>query len=68
MINVRDENDTPPIFSKTSFVKNVAEDLPVGSEILRITVTDPDTTQGTQTLRIVSGNHGNYALNSLTGK
>lgn len=68
MISIIDDNDTPPQFSQTSFVKNVGEDLPVGSEILRITVTDPDTTQGTQTLIIANGNYGNYALNSQTGK
>lgn len=68
MISILDDNDTPPQFTNTSFVKSVGEDLPVGSEILRITVTDPDTTPGTQILRIASGNHGNYALNSQTGK
>ncbi|XP_061163889.1 protocadherin Fat 4-like [Saccostrea echinata] len=67
VITINDINDTPPQFTNTSFVKSVGEDLPVGSEILRITVTDPDTTTGTQSLKIVNGSHGNYALNSQTG-
>ncbi|NXK71023.1 PCDGE protein, partial [Sylvietta virens] len=41
-INVTDLNDNPPVFSKSIYEARVAEDLPVGSLLLRVWATDAD--------------------------
>ncbi|KAM7007869.1 uncharacterized protein RBU47_008454 [Passerculus sandwichensis] len=41
-INVTDANDNPPVFSKTGYEARVAENLPVGSLVLKIRATDAD--------------------------
>ncbi|XP_066185596.1 protocadherin gamma-B5-like [Sylvia atricapilla] len=42
-INVTDANDNPPVFSKRVYEARVAENLSVGSLVLRIRATDADT-------------------------
>ncbi|XP_064243964.1 protocadherin gamma-B5-like [Passer domesticus] len=41
-INVTDANDNPPVFSKSVYEARVAENLPVGSLVLRVVATDAD--------------------------
>ncbi|XP_059339839.1 protocadherin gamma-B5-like [Ammospiza nelsoni] len=41
-INVTDANDNPPVFSKSLFDARVAENLPLGSVVLRVRATDAD--------------------------
>ncbi|NWT14472.1 PCDGE protein, partial [Vireo altiloquus] len=41
-INVTDANDNPPVFSKRIYEARVAENLPVGSLVLRMVATDAD--------------------------
>ncbi|XP_066053532.1 protocadherin gamma-B5-like [Chamaea fasciata] len=41
-INVTDANDNPPVFSKSIYEARVAENLPVGSLVLRVVATDAD--------------------------
>uniref|UniRef100_A0A8C3NZ84 Cadherin domain-containing protein n=1 Tax=Cyanoderma ruficeps TaxID=181631 RepID=A0A8C3NZ84_9PASS len=41
-INVTDANDNPPVFSKSIYEARVAENLPVGSLVLRVQATDAD--------------------------
>nr|XP_031361919.1 protocadherin-1-like [Lonchura striata domestica] len=41
-INVTDANDNPPVFSKSVYEERVAENLPVGSSVLRVRATDVD--------------------------
>ncbi|KAM3664869.1 protocadherin gamma-A10-like [Ammospiza maritima maritima] len=41
-INVTDANDNPPVFSKSVYEARVAENLPVGSQVLKIRATDAD--------------------------
>ncbi|XP_064581306.1 protocadherin gamma-B5-like isoform X8 [Zonotrichia leucophrys gambelii] len=41
-INVTDANDNPPVFSKSLYEARVAENLPVGSLVLRVQATDAD--------------------------
>ncbi|XP_077642838.1 protocadherin gamma-B1 isoform X1 [Lonchura striata] len=41
-INVTDANDNPPVFSKSVYEARVAENLPVGSSVLRVQATDAD--------------------------
>ncbi|NWY89900.1 PCDGD protein, partial [Loxia curvirostra] len=42
-INVTDANDNPPVFSKNLYEARVAENLSVGSLVLRVQATDADT-------------------------
>ncbi|XP_053847029.1 protocadherin gamma-B5-like [Vidua macroura] len=42
-INVTDANDNSPVFSKSLYEAKVAENLPVGSLVLRVRATDADT-------------------------
>ncbi|NXX36976.1 PCDGE protein, partial [Nicator chloris] len=41
-VNVTDANDNPPVFSKSIYEARVAENLPVGSLVLRVRATDAD--------------------------
>ncbi|XP_056358446.1 protocadherin gamma-B5-like [Oenanthe melanoleuca] len=41
-INVTDLNDNPPVFSKSLYEARVAENLPAGSQVLRVQATDVD--------------------------
>uniref|UniRef100_A0A8U7P7J0 Uncharacterized protein n=1 Tax=Corvus moneduloides TaxID=1196302 RepID=A0A8U7P7J0_CORMO len=41
-INVTDLNDNPPVFSKSLYEAQVAENLPVGSLVLQVRATDAD--------------------------
>ncbi|XP_064243795.1 protocadherin gamma-B5-like [Passer domesticus] len=41
-INVTDANDNPPVFSKSVYEARVAENLPMGSLVLRVVATDAD--------------------------
>ncbi|NXL80919.1 PCDGF protein, partial [Leptocoma aspasia] len=41
-INVTDANDNPPVFSKSLYEARVAENLSVGSPVLRVRATDVD--------------------------
>ncbi|NXF28235.1 PCDGD protein, partial [Rhodinocichla rosea] len=41
-INVTDANDNPPVFSKSVYQARVAENLPAGSQVLRVVATDAD--------------------------
>ncbi|XP_063269939.1 protocadherin gamma-B5-like [Prinia subflava] len=41
-INVTDANDNPPVFTKNVYEARVAENLPVGSLVLRVRATDAD--------------------------
>ncbi|XP_062358430.1 protocadherin gamma-B5-like [Cinclus cinclus] len=42
-INVTDANDNPPVFGKSLYEARVAENVPVGSLVLRVRATDADT-------------------------
>ena len=41
-MTVSDMNDNPPAFSRPVYTATVSEDIPVGTEVLRVTATDPD--------------------------
>ncbi|XP_058705156.1 protocadherin gamma-B5-like [Poecile atricapillus] len=41
-VNVTDANDNPPVFSQSFYEARVAENLPAGSLVLRVTATDAD--------------------------
>lgn len=41
-VTVSDVNDNPPVFEKSLYIKETADDLSVGSIILQIQATDKD--------------------------
>ena len=48
MVNVRDENDNPPVFSPPLYLVRVAENVTVGHEITRVKATDQDSIDNAQ--------------------
>jgi len=49
LINVTDENDNPPIFSRTNYNVTVFSNLSSGSQVLRVSATDADVGENTRT-------------------
>merc|ERR1719210_2137441 len=41
-VNILDENDNEPSFSQTIYSASLKEDVPIGTEVLRVLATDPD--------------------------
>lgn len=65
-VKVLDKNDSPPSFRDMPHEFSVSEDLPVGHVVATIRATDPDT-PGPLNYAIVSGDHGQFELDSATG-
>ena len=68
LVRVLDENDNDPTFFSPNFA-TVSEDMPVGSEVIRLEALDDDEGQnGSVKFEIVSGNEANiFVLNPFTG-
>ncbi|KAK3099557.1 hypothetical protein FSP39_006219 [Pinctada imbricata] len=58
-VTILDQNDTPPKFNNNSYTEVLSEGISTGSEVLKLSVTDPDTQGGTTNIRITSGNEDN---------
>ena len=41
-VNVKDKNDNKPIFDRGSYDEQVAQDTPIGTQIIRVSATDVD--------------------------
>lgn len=41
-VKVRDKNDNGPIFDRGDYTENIAQDTPIGTQILRVSATDVD--------------------------
>ena len=68
-VKVLDENDNTPKFSVAFYEASVLENTAIKTNILRVTVTDPDDgTNGLVTFSIVSGNTNDaFAIDNSTG-
>ncbi|XP_060720172.1 protocadherin-23 isoform X1 [Tachysurus vachellii] len=67
-ISLSDENDNSPAFDRTSYRAIVSEDLPLGSEILRLIARDPDEGQNAEvTFSLIEEESGTFSVDSLTG-
>ncbi|KAG5282663.1 hypothetical protein AALO_G00058490 [Alosa alosa] len=69
-INVLDENDNVPQFSKKRYVVPVREDVRPHTEILRVSASDEDKDANAAVhYNIISGNsRGQFAIDSVTGE
>ncbi|KAG7314164.1 hypothetical protein KOW79_022660 [Hemibagrus wyckioides] len=67
-ISLSDENDNSPAFEQTSYHAIVSEDLPPGSEIIRLTARDPDVGQNAEvTFSLIDDDSGTFSVDSSTG-
>ncbi|XP_034459625.1 protocadherin Fat 3a isoform X3 [Hippoglossus hippoglossus] len=68
-ITVLDINDNPPVFERRDQMATVLEDVPVGTEVLRVYAASKDIgTNAEITYSIRSGNeHGRFHIHPLTG-
>ncbi|XP_033215756.1 DE-cadherin-like isoform X2 [Belonocnema kinseyi] len=41
-VTIEDVNDNPPVFDKVAYTESVPQDLPLGSEVMRVSATDID--------------------------
>ena len=70
-IDVRDENDSPPVFNKTSYRASVAEDIPVPYTVPGIYVhaRDKDLLENANvSYFITSGNDGRFEMKTIYGR
>ena len=42
LVKIKDKNDNGPVFDRGSYNKKVPQDLPIGSEIIRVSASDVD--------------------------
>ena len=67
-INVMDENDNEPSFSQSLYSASVKEDVPLGTEVLKVYATDPD--EGSNAAikySIENATHSAFTINANTG-
>uniref|UniRef100_A0A8C2JDF4 Cadherin-23 n=1 Tax=Cyprinus carpio TaxID=7962 RepID=A0A8C2JDF4_CYPCA len=67
-VEVLDINDNRPIFLQNSYETSVLENIPRGTSILQVQATDADQGENGRVLyRILSGNNGQFNVDSLSG-
>ncbi|XP_032115724.1 protocadherin Fat 2 isoform X4 [Sapajus apella] len=68
-IEVTDANDNPPQMSRAVFYPSIQEDAPVGTSVLQLDASDPDSSsKGKLSFNITSGNHmGFFNIHPVTG-
>ncbi|TKS82972.1 Protocadherin-16 Protein dachsous -like protein 1 [Collichthys lucidus] len=69
MISIGDVNDNPPVFSRAEYTVSLTEGAAAGTEILRLTATDPDSTPNAEVqYTISSGDEVNlFTMDQWTG-
>ncbi|XP_033109345.1 cadherin-23-like, partial [Anneissia japonica] len=70
IVTILDENDNRPLFTQNVYTANVAEDVPMGTNIIQVSATDADVGVNADiTFSIISGNENSlFAMNSTTGQ
>lgn len=67
-INLSDENDNNPTFERTGYRAIVSEDLPLGTEILRLNARDPDEGPNAEvTFSLIEEASGTFSVDASTG-
>uniref|UniRef100_A0A671QN41 Cadherin-23-like n=1 Tax=Sinocyclocheilus anshuiensis TaxID=1608454 RepID=A0A671QN41_9TELE len=67
-VEVLDVNDNRPIFLQNSYETSILENIPRGTSILQVQATDADQGENGRVLyRILSGNNGQFNVDSLSG-
>nr|XP_015817127.2 protocadherin-16 [Nothobranchius furzeri] len=69
VINIADVNDNPPVFSRTEYTVSLSEGAASGTEIIRLTATDFDSTPNAEVQYIISsGDDVNlFSIDQWTG-
>ncbi|XP_069396059.1 protocadherin-16 [Paralichthys olivaceus] len=69
VITIGDVNDNPPVFSSAEYTVSLSEGAAAGTEIIRLTATDPDSTPNAEVqYTISSGNEVNlFSVDQWTG-
>ena len=69
-ITITDVNDNPPVFDPKEYVKEVNEDVPIGTTLLRVNASDKDSgANGRLVFSILSGNDKqSFRIDSTTGE
>uniref|UniRef100_UPI0037E8DF2B protocadherin-16 n=1 Tax=Semicossyphus pulcher TaxID=241346 RepID=UPI0037E8DF2B len=69
VINIGDVNDNPPVFSRAEYTVSLSEGAAAGTEIIRLTATDPDSTPNAEVqYTISSGDEVNlFTMDQWTG-
>ncbi|XP_053297977.1 protocadherin-16 [Pleuronectes platessa] len=69
VITISDVNDNPPVFSSAEYTVSLSEGAAAGTEIIRLTATDPDSTPNAEVqYTISSGNEVNlFSMDQWTG-
>ncbi|CAN9501862.1 unnamed protein product [Ophioblennius macclurei] len=69
VITIGDVNDNPPVFSRAEYTVSLSEGAAAGTEIIRLTATDPDSTPNAEVqYTISSGDEVNlFSLDQWTG-
>uniref|UniRef100_A0A3Q1EDN5 Protocadherin-16 n=1 Tax=Acanthochromis polyacanthus TaxID=80966 RepID=A0A3Q1EDN5_9TELE len=69
VITIGDVNDNPPVFSRAEYTVSLSEGAAAGTEIIRLTATDPDSTPNAEVQYIISsGDEVNlFTMDQWTG-
>ncbi|XP_076606771.1 protocadherin-16 [Chaetodon auriga] len=69
MITIGDVNDNPPVFSRAEYTVSLSEGAATGTEIIRLTATDPDSTPNAEVQYMISsGDEVNlFTIDQWTG-
>uniref|UniRef100_A0A672LHY1 Protocadherin Fat 1-like n=1 Tax=Sinocyclocheilus grahami TaxID=75366 RepID=A0A672LHY1_SINGR len=68
-VSILDINDNPPVFERREYTSTVSEDIPVGTQVLRVHAASRDTEAGAEiTYAIINGNErGAFRVDPHTG-
>ena len=63
VVNIRDLNDNPPTFNQTVYEVSVPEDVDIGTTVLTVLATDPDSDESGAISYTLTDNTGTFAIN-----
>uniref|UniRef100_A0A8C1G7A7 FAT atypical cadherin 1a n=1 Tax=Cyprinus carpio TaxID=7962 RepID=A0A8C1G7A7_CYPCA len=68
-VSILDINDNPPVFERREYTATIAEDIPVGTQVLQVHAASRDTEEGAEiTYSIINGNErGAFRVDPHTG-
>uniref|UniRef100_A0A8C2GLM8 FAT atypical cadherin 1a n=1 Tax=Cyprinus carpio TaxID=7962 RepID=A0A8C2GLM8_CYPCA len=68
-VSILDINDNPPVFERREYTATIAEDIPVGTQVLQVHAASRDTEKGAEiTYSIINGNErGAFRVDPHTG-
>lgn len=67
-VNVLDENDNVPQFTKSLYRALIVENMTLGSQIVHVSATDPDQGGNGDIAYSIQGGDGIFVINETSGK